>query len=366
MKFSQIKKVFCLAIWVIPLFASSQTFRDLDKVFKSEMDNGFNGNVLYSKDDAVLYTGNFGIINYRSRLPLNDSTIFNLASCSKQFTALAIMQLVEKGKLSLDTKVDEVLNFPYREVTIQQLLNHTSGLPDYMDFEDYADDIEILTNAHVLDYIRHNQPQPNFSPGKQFEYSNTGYLVLGSIIEEVTGLSFASYLKENIFEPTGMKNSLVLRRRYEPQRIDNCTEGHVFSNNIYMTIPIDDDPDSEYVKWFDGIVGDGTVNSTILDMEKWKRALRNNKLITEESKQMMFEVGGAASDYGFGFRIETDKWLGKMITHSGSWGGYRSLTMYLPKTNEYFVLLGNTEYEEMDKLLNEMIEITGEMAGAGF
>ena len=206
----------------IPLFGHGQLSYKLDNLFKSEQSNEFNGNVLYSKNDTIIFTGNYGFANYETKQGLNDSTLFNLASCSKQFTALAIVQLVEKKKINYDTSIDELIDsFPYRGITIEHLLTHTSGLPDYMEFDQYSLDKSILTNNDVLAYLAKYTPEMRFVPGTQFEYSNTGYLLLASVIEKISGLTFGTYLKENIFAPANMNNSRVLRRRFNPEKINN-------------------------------------------------------------------------------------------------------------------------------------------------
>jgi len=332
----------------------------LDSLLQKHKLSGFNGNVLYSKEDSIYFTGNYGITDIQTKHPLNDSTLFELASCSKQFTALAIVQLIEKKKLAYSTPIDRIIpNFPYTGVTIEHLLRHQSGLPDYMELlmkRRNWNRKKIATNKDALKKFSEKKPKIDFIAGTGYDYSNTGYLILASIIEAVTGKSFSDYLKENIFTPAGMTRSRVYRRRYQPKQIENIAQGFVYNKKKKVNIDVDEDKNQKYIYWLDGIVGDGMVNSTLLDLEKWKQALRYNKLISEVSKEKMFTPDSLSYDYGFGFEIkETES--EKRVYHTGNWAGYYSITYYLPNTNEYIVILNNNEYAGLGKLLKEILEI---------
>lgn len=195
-----------------------------------------------------------GFANESTKEKLNENSIFELASVSKQFTAMAIVILKEKGKLNYDDKmskfIPELSN--YNHITIRNLLNHTGGLPDY------------------------------------WEYSNTGYALLASIIENVSGMSYGDYLNKVIFKPLKMNNTFVYTRRYTPQKISNYAYGYVYSDSLKKYFLPDDLDETKIVVWLDGIVGDGTVNSTVNDLLKWDRALYKDQLVSKESKKEIF------------------------------------------------------------------------------
>jgi len=345
----------------ITILTYGQISERIDSVMLSHQSRGFNGNVLYSKGDTIKFTGSYGYRDIDTKIPLNNSTIFDLASCSKQFTALAIVQLIEKDLISYETLIEEIIkDFPYPNITIEHLLKHQSGLPDYMSLLNKRSVWKrkhIANNQDVIKALKKNKPKIEFEPGTDYEYSNTGYLILASIIEKVSRKSYEEYLEDHVFSPAQMTDSRVYRRRYKPERIQNTSEGHSYSKrkNKYQKIELD--KKQKYVYWLDGIVGDGMVNSTILDLEKWKQAVRYNKLITKASKEKMFKVDNLSVDYGYGFVIENKEKSGKLVYHFGSWAGYFTMTFYLPKTNEYIVALCNNEYEHFFDILNDILAL---------
>lgn len=288
-----------------------------------------NGNFLIAEKGKVIYSHSFGLANETTKDKLNENSIFELASCSKQFTAMAIMILKEKGKLSLDDKIikyiPELSN--YNGVTVRNLLNHTSGLPDYMELMDSLfDKSNIATNKDIIQIFHKYQPTILFEPNTKYEYSNTGYALLASIIEKVSGLTYADYLSKTIFKPLKMKNTFVYSRRLSPKKIDNYALGYVYSDSLKKYFLPDELKETNMVIWLDGIVGDGTVNSTINDLLKWDRALYTNKLLTQEAMKEVFEVAtlndASKTKYGFGWVIDDNADFGKISSHSGGWPGY--------------------------------------------
>jgi CubicO group peptidase (beta-lactamase class C family) len=288
-----------------------------------------NGNFLIAEKGKVIYSHSFGLANETTKDKLNENSIFELASCSKQFTAMAIMILKENGKLSLDDKIikyiPELSN--YNGVTVRNLLNHTGGLPDYMELMDSLfDKSNIATNRDIIQIFHKYQPTILFEPNTKYEYSNTGYALLASIIEKVSGLTFADYLSKTIFKPLKMKNTFVYSRRLTPKKIDNYALGYVYSDSLKKYFLPDELKETNMVIWLDGIVGDGTVNSTINDLLKWDRALYTNKLLTQEAMKEVFEVAtlndASKTKYGFGWVIDDNADFGKISSHSGGWPGY--------------------------------------------
>jgi CubicO group peptidase (beta-lactamase class C family) len=215
----------------------------------------------------------------------------------------------------------------YKGVTVRNLLNHTGGLPDYMQLMDSLfDKSKIATNKDIINIFSKHQPKILFEPNSKWEYSNTGYALLASIIEKVSGLTYADYLNTAIFQPLKMKNTFVYTRRLSPKKIDNYAFGYVYSDSLKKYVLPDELKETKMVIWLDGIVGDGTVNSNVKDLLIWDRALYANKLLTKEGMKEVFELAtlkdGAKRNYGFGWGIEENADFGKIANHNGGWPGY--------------------------------------------
>ena len=301
---------------------------------------GFNGAWLYAEGGEIVSKGAVGFRDPDDRKPMREDSVFDLASVSKQFTAAAVMLLRREGSLSLD---DEITRFfpeiPYRGVTIRHLLNHTGGLPDYMDWfgEQYRKENRILPNAAIVRFLCESGEAPVFAPGERWEYSNTGYCLLAQIVETVSGVPFEDFLRCRIFEPAGMHATRVYHRRKDRCAIENLAMGLVLPLGGDRYMPADDDPSSVEVVACDGVNGDGLVHSNILDLFAWDRALRAETVLTKEEQQLMYTPGkltdGAVSGdpededgdaYGFGWFVENDPALGLIVCHSGGWPGYSS------------------------------------------
>lgn len=346
------------AFTVLCFYSFGQNLQRIDSLLNTIHDDGFNGNVLYFRNDSVIYSGNFGVVNYSTNQPLNDSSIFELGSVSKQFTALATVQLIERGKLQFDTKIEEILpQYPYKGITIEQLLRHQSGLPSFMMLmkkKKVWNREKIANNYDVLDALIKFKPKPNFEPGTKYDYSNTGYITLAMIIEKVSGMTFPEYLKKNIFEPAGMKHSAVIRRRYAPVNIPNNTEGYRYNRKL-KTYEIKNKHKDNFSGFLDGVMGDGSISSTALDMIKWNSAIRNHVLLSPENTQKMFTSDELSTDYGLGFFIH-EKEGKKNIYHSGSWAGYFTWAYYIPETNEYIIVLCNNSYGKSRSVLTSVLD----------
>lgn len=289
----------------------------------------FNGNILIAEKGKVLYKKSFGIANEETKHLLNENSIFELASCSKQFTAMAILILKEKGKLNLEDSVSKFipeLAF-YKGITIRHLLNHTGGLPDYMEVMDSVfDKSKIATNKDVIAVFSKAHPKTLFEPNSKYQYSNTGYALLASIIEKASGETYSTFLQKVIFKPLKMKNSFVYTRRFAPKLVSNYAFGYVYSDSLKKYLLPDNLDETKMVKWLDGIVGDGCVNSTINDLLKWDRALYTNKLLSKELINEAFQVAtlndSSQTKYGFGWEIDDNPDFGKIASHGGGWPGY--------------------------------------------
>ncbi len=325
------KSTITIAILLIGQLAFGQDrIKKIDSLLNSIYSNKkINGNFLIAEKGKVVYSKSFGYANEVTKEKLNENSVFELASCSKQFTAMAIMILKEKGKLNLDdniTKFIPSLSY-YKGITIRNLLNHTGGLPDYMELMDSLfDKSKIATNKDIIDLFSKHNSKILFEPNTKYEYSNTGYALLASIIEKASGLTFADFLTKSIFKPLQMKNTFVYTRRLSPKKISNYAFGYVYSDSLKKYLLPDEIAETKMVVWLDGIVGDGCVNSTVNDLLKWDRALYTNKLLSAVGMKEIFEVATlndkSKTKYGFGWGVDENVDFGKIVSHSGGWPGY--------------------------------------------
>ncbi len=293
----------------------------------------FNGAVLVSEHSKVIYKKGFGYANYEEKKPNHVQSCFRLASVTKQFTAMAIMILSDRGKLGYEDDIRKYLpTLPYKGITIRHLLVHTSGLPDYMVLFDKKWDKEKLAyKEDILRLLAEHHPPVDFAPGEKYEYCNTGYSLLACIVERASGLKFSVFMQKNIFTPLDMQSTLLTTGQKD-QPIKNRVYG--YSSSFENT-------DHHYLN---GIVGDGGIYSTLGDMFKWDQGLYNVKLV---KKSTMAEAltpyklnDGSTSDYGFGWRLFRGT-KPDVIEHGGSWAGFRTLIRRDLKNQNAIILLSN-------------------------
>lgn len=317
--------------------------------------NDFHGSVLVAKNGKVLYKNNVGYADFNKKEPLNDEFTFQLASVSKQFTAAAIMLLNERNQVQLNDLVSNYFpDFPYENVTIKNLLNHTAGLPKYFWVTDNKWQQEKApTNSEMMQLLDSVNVQRFFTPGQKFDYSNTGYFVLASIVEKVSGLSFSDFMKKNIFDPLEMKDSFVYSFEIDSTRANQLDGYRLVKGWRHSRIN---------KSLNDAIVGDKNVYSTCEDLLKWTLNLNSGKLLSEASLKLMYAKGetknGREIPYGFGFRIdEKDE---KAIYHHGNWNGFStSLTRY-PEDDLVIIILEHTSYKGLTALNNSIKKIVTE------
>ncbi len=320
----------------------------------------FNGCLMVSEGGSVLYKNCYGQSDFTSNETLNDSSMFLLASCSKQFTAVAIMMLQEKGLLEFNHPVSKYLpEFPYPNITVEQLLCHTSGLPDYFTLlKKYWDKSKFATNRDVLLLLAEHSPKPAFAPNQYFSYSNTGYVMLSLIIQKVSGLTYDEYLAANIFNPLGMKHSLVYNRRLKGDSIENYAIGHVYSRDKQMYILPDSSANYNYVSYMDGITGDDGVSSTIMDLHLWNEALKNHKLLSSTLMQKATTPhilnDGNSSDYGYGIFLKQGKYIENLEYHTGGWPGYSTMIIRFTESDRSIIILTNNDYDHFAQLADEV------------
>ncbi|WP_317195348.1 serine hydrolase domain-containing protein [Rufibacter roseolus] len=310
----------------------------LDSVFRHfHKKRGFNGTVLVTKYDKVIYKNAFGLADFFKKDSLTVETAFQLASVSKQFTAMAIMMLKEEGELNYEDSVQQYLpDFPYHGITIRQLLTHQSGLSNYTYFSDklWPNRNKNLTNEDVIQLMVTHRPQPYYPPNTHFDYSNTGYSLLASIVEKVSEKPFAEFLRERIFDPLEMKHTFT----YSPDLLTltgKIATGHTRFRQKRTT------------DYLDTVLGDKGVYSTVEDLYKWDQALYTQKLVKHETLAEAFTGGilhkkkNQTEDYGFGWRIRPLDNGDTAVYHGGLWHGFSTYFLRNPKEHSALIVLSN-------------------------
>jgi CubicO group peptidase (beta-lactamase class C family) len=345
------KKAILFLLLPLRFFSQSDKVAFIDSLMRAEIAvNHFNGNLLVAESGKIIYQKAFGYRNYDSRELLDNNSVFELASVSKQFTAVGILMLKEQGKLKLSDSLRKYFpQLPYNYITIKNLLTHTSGLPGYEEeMITKWDHKNIASNSDVINFLAKEKPPVHFSPGKKWEYSNTGYVLLASIIEKVSGQTFKDYMSNKIFKPLGMEHSRVYNtRRSTKEIIPNYAYGFVYSDSLKKYMLPDSLPDYDFVIYLDSIVGDGIVNATTGDLLKWDRALKNYTLISESLQKEMFTEHSLMDTankiyYGYGEMIGKNQ-LGNYITHEGGWPGYATIIIRFLAGDFTIIVLSNNE-----------------------
>ncbi|HMC86442.1 MAG TPA: serine hydrolase domain-containing protein [Chitinophagaceae bacterium] len=345
--------IFLPFLFPIILVAQDRNNSLYDSIMKAELTlNGFNGNVLVAKAGKIIFQKSYGYRNYDTKELLDSNSVFELASITKQFTAVCILQLMEAGKLKLSDSLRQYFpEMPYHNITIQQLLTHTSGLPDYSDsMGNYWNHKNIAFNNDAILFLEKEKLLANFKPDTKWQYCNTGYMLLASIVEKLSGLTFQDYLQQHIFKPLHMNHSRIYNtRRSSTEVIPDYAYGFVYSDSLKRYILPDSLPALDYVFYLDGIVGDGGVNSTTTDLYKWDRALKNHVLLREDTQNEMFSAQATVdtslnSSYGYGeFLGQNSFGLGNYIAHSGVWPGYLNIMSRYVKDDITIIILSNNE-----------------------
>ncbi len=334
-------------------FMFQEKIGKIDSFFNAHQKKyNFHGNVLVGHKGHVIYKKAFGYANPKTRTELNEDAVFQLASVSKQFTAAAVMILQQRNLLSYDDTIQKYIpEFPYEGITIKMLLNHTSGLPNYMWLLEHKwDKKRIPYNDDVVKLMAEHKLHLNFQPGTRFSYSNTGYVILASIIERVSGTNYKKFLEGNIFKPLKMNHTFV----YSPaihNKPEKKVSGYKSWGRGYRSIP-------NTVN--DGPVGDKGIYSTINDLYKWDQALYGNELISRDNKKRAFNrltlKNGYHYPYGFGFRLKTMD-SSKVVYHYGKWNGFRTGMVRFVEDTNTVVVLNHTNRPGISKITKNIEQI---------
>jgi CubicO group peptidase (beta-lactamase class C family) len=310
----------------------------------------FNGAVLVAEGGKVIYKKGFGLANMEWNIPNTPETRFRLGSITKQFTATAILKLVEEGKIKLDGKISDYLP-EYRKdigekVTVHQLLNHTSGIPSYTGLPGFFQDVS-RNPFKVDDFVKkYASNDLEFEPGSKFSYNNSGYFLLGAIIEKVAGKPYEQFLKERIFDPLGMKNTgydhwdtLLQKRATGYQK---TAGGYINAPYLDMSIPY----------------AAGSLYSTVEDLYLWDQALYTDSVLNAQFKELMFKPN--LENYAYGWTIRKANFDDKIpvITHNGGINGFSTTIIRFPAEKNLIVLLDNTATgNNIDRLSSELAKI---------
>ena len=323
----------------------------------------FNGAWLYAEKGEIVSKGAFGFRDPEDTLPITEDTVFQLASVSKTFTSAAVMLLMRQGLLSPE---DEITKFfpeiPCPGVTVRHLLNHTSGIPDYFDDDEWfiriwKEEKRVPGNDEILRFLQETEAKPYFAPGEGLEYSNTGYNLLALLAERLSGVPYEEFLQKNIFEPAGMTSTYYRHIRRDGVTFDNYARATIFEDGKWVA-DIDSVRDG-VVTAFDGLNGDDYVYSTIFDMLRWDRALREGKVLTLEEQKLMYTPGklnngeDAVYDkdeglgYGYGWGVGTDEKFGLVVSHSGGMPGVSTWFERFIDADRTLVILSNRDFRDV-------------------
>ncbi len=319
---------------------------------------GFSGQVLLAEKGKVLYHKCFGFSNIRARRDsILPGSTFQLASLSKPFTAVAVMQLYQHGKIDIYKPVKEYLeDFPFEDITVEHLLRHRSGLKNYIYIADkyWPDKKRYLRNADISPLLARYGKTLDFKPGARFKYCNTNYAYLALLVEKITGQSFGRYFDENISGPLGMENTFVFDAK-NPQMPDkDIVSGYSYSRRTGFY--------KRYPDYLDGVVGDKGLFSTAQDIFLFDQALYRSDLLADSIIRLMFTpaeelTSSHDNDYGLGFRIRQDTAGHRIVFHNGWWKGFRTYFIHDYQCERTIVWLNNRSDVTINPYISKIFEI---------
>ncbi|MFI1745756.1 serine hydrolase domain-containing protein [Thalassobellus sediminis] len=307
---------------------------------------------LISKKGNIIYKKAFGLSNLELNLPMHTENVFEIGSMTKQFTAISILILVEKGKLNLNDEITKFIpDYPTNghKITVHHLLTHTSGIKNFTSTKGLnAISKQDLKPLELIDFFK-NEPI-DFIPGEKFKYNNSGYIILGYIIEKITGHSYSDFIEEQIFKKSGMTSSQYASHRNVIQNRASGYHnkgGYINNRQISYTLPY----------------ASGSLMSTVNDMFKWQEALKNNLLINKETTKKVFTNytlnNGEYINYGYGWHIKSIN-NNRIFEHGGSIFGFKAMGVYLPDLDIYVIGLNNCDCNSPTKITRKIAELATE------
>ncbi|MEN0056387.1 MAG: serine hydrolase [Mucilaginibacter sp.] len=347
--------VLILAVGIYNYANAQNTFKRLDSLFNGQFDAGqLNGNVLVADQGQVIYKKSFGYADIANKILNTDHSAFFLASVSKTITSTAVLQLVQKNKIRLDNPLKKYFpQFPYPDITVRNLLSHTSGLPrDKEDIFDTLLKVQPQKKFSYHDIIPTLQQYPKplaFKPGDKYTYSNINFNLLALLVEKVSGLPFDTYLKKYIFTPAGMTETYLGNPQLAQK--SSVTHRYFYPKHYYPHFKQIDSisANASYTTFW----GEGNVISTTTDLLKFDQALYNNTLVNTHVLNEAFKptilnnqqevVAGGGVSYGLGWYVLKIKAHEKIVFHNGYIDGLRSVFMRNLSKNQTVIILDNTQ-----------------------
>lgn len=298
--------------------------------------------VIVAEAGRLIHRQAYGLADVSRQQALQPAMIFRIGSLSKQFTAAAVMLLIERGLLSLHDDIGRFLpDYPAqgRRITVEHLLNHTSGIPCYTELDEFD---ELMATPHtvwaLIDLFKSAPLQ--FAPGSGWSYSNSGYCLLGAIIEAVSGQSYASFMAQQVFEPLGMSATAVEGDQPALARVSGYS---VEDDVVCEAAPID----------MSVPFAAGDLLSNVDDLLRWENAIATGRLLGASAWQKMFSpcqlADGSAGSYGFGFEIQ-DFQSNRLIDHDGGINGFASYMARVPEQGLFLAILANCDALAPDPL----------------
>ncbi|MEO5944414.1 MAG: serine hydrolase domain-containing protein [Ferruginibacter sp.] len=342
------QKIVLILLLPVASFAQTNTL-DFSAYMQGQAElYGFNGNVLVAKNGKAIYERSFGVADYDNKKSLDVNSRFDIGSITKEFTAVGILLLVDKGKLNYDDSLRKFFpELPYHNITIAQLLTHTSGMPDGFDvIEKNFDHDKIATNTDLVKLLASEKPPLMFEPGTDLKYSGTGFNLLASVIEKVSGMSYNHYLEKYIFQPLGMKATIVANFPRQGKNIASLANGFIYSDSL----KIYQQAEMVYPNWctyFTGINGEGMIITSTADLLKWDNALKKHSLLSEKTQKNMQSVHAEKKTFpkvkfGYGIRVGSND-LGNYLFHNGWFPGFTSMLIRYVEQDVTVIILSNNQ-----------------------
>ncbi len=321
--------------------------RQIDTLFKAYDGDVPGAALMVIHRSKPVIVRSYGLAEVERKIPITSQTNFRLASLTKQFTAMAIMLLVERGKLTYETTLPAIFtDFPNygKQITIRHLLQHTSGLIDYEDLIPPTATTQVLDKDVLI--MMKSQDSTYFPPGTQFRYSNSGYAILAMIVERLSGKRFAQFLRDEIFQPLGMVNTVAFEQGISV--VPNRAFGyHIQGDSVFFS-------DQSVTS---AVLGDGGIYSSVDDLYKWDQALYTEKLVHRATLDAAFQPG--LEHYGFGWYCDTFKGK-RRVYHTGSTCGFRNVIMRLPDEQLTIIILTNRREPDVQPLAEQVLELITE------